>query len=95
MIKCYIYSILLYAVEVWTANIKLMRKLAAFAMWLLRRLLKVPNEINKYEMKIKYKLNGAQNDKKQRTLVTIKRRKTAYLRQILRNNKYELMRMRR
>uniref|UniRef100_A0A8D9AT98 Craniofacial development protein 2 n=1 Tax=Cacopsylla melanoneura TaxID=428564 RepID=A0A8D9AT98_9HEMI len=41
LIKCYIYSILLYGVESWTLNEKHIKKLEAFEMWTYRRILRI------------------------------------------------------
>uniref|UniRef100_A0A8D8SN59 Craniofacial development protein 2 n=1 Tax=Cacopsylla melanoneura TaxID=428564 RepID=A0A8D8SN59_9HEMI len=41
LVRCYIFSILLYGVESWTVTATLLKKIEAFEMWVYRRLLKV------------------------------------------------------
>ena len=38
---CYVWSTLLYGAETWTISDKMLKKLAAFEMWTLRRMLKI------------------------------------------------------
>ena len=42
LIRCYIWSVLLYGCETWTVTKELQRRLEAAEMWFLRRLLKIP-----------------------------------------------------
>ncbi|CAG9839630.1 unnamed protein product [Diabrotica balteata] len=42
MLRCYVFSVLLYGVESWTLNEVMSKKLEAFEMWLYRRILKIP-----------------------------------------------------
>ena len=77
--KCYIWSTLLYGVETWTLYKETERKLEAFEMWCLRRMLKIS-----WVMKINNKevLNRA---KKERELITtIQRRKLEYVGHMMR-----------
>lgn len=88
MIKCYIYSVLLYGTETWTLKAKSVKRLEAFEMWLMRRMLKISwtDHITNNEV--------LQRFQKDRELLTIiKRRKTAYFGHILRNKKYKLLQL--
>ena len=42
LLKCFIWSVLLYGCEAWTLDMKLRRRLEAVEMWFLRRMLRVP-----------------------------------------------------
>ena len=42
LIKCYVWSTLLYGCETWTLSRTSIKKIEAFEMWTLRRLLKIP-----------------------------------------------------
>ncbi|CAG9839577.1 unnamed protein product [Diabrotica balteata] len=42
MLRCYVFSVLLYGVESWTLNEDMCKKLEEFEMWLYRRILKIP-----------------------------------------------------
>ncbi|KAF6199446.1 hypothetical protein GE061_007472 [Apolygus lucorum] len=41
VVKCYIWSILLYGVETWTLKVKDINRPEAFEMWLIRRVLRI------------------------------------------------------
>ena len=41
ILKCYVWSTLLYGVETWTTSDTLMKKITAFEMWTYRRMLKI------------------------------------------------------
>ena len=41
LIKCYVFSVLAYAVETWTYSIEIKRRIRAFEMWTYRRMLKI------------------------------------------------------
>uniref|UniRef100_A0A8D9EVT2 Reverse transcriptase domain-containing protein n=1 Tax=Cacopsylla melanoneura TaxID=428564 RepID=A0A8D9EVT2_9HEMI len=42
LLKCYVYSVLLYGVETWTLKGDTISKIQAFELWLYRRILKIP-----------------------------------------------------
>ena len=42
LLKCYVWSVLLYGSETWTLDRKLKKRLDAAEMWFLRRMLRVP-----------------------------------------------------
>ncbi|XP_072384362.1 uncharacterized protein [Diabrotica undecimpunctata] len=41
IIKCYVWSVLLYAVEAWTLKLNTMRRIETFEMWLYCRMLRI------------------------------------------------------
>lgn len=41
MLKCYVWSVLLYGVESWTLKITIINNIEAFEMWTLPQLLKI------------------------------------------------------
>ncbi|CAG9827105.1 unnamed protein product [Diabrotica balteata] len=41
MLRCFVFSVLVYGVESWTLNEDMCKKLKAFEMWLYRRILKI------------------------------------------------------
>ncbi|CAG9834054.1 unnamed protein product, partial [Diabrotica balteata] len=42
MVKCYVWSVLLYSAEVSTLKVSIMNKIEALEMWVYRRMLKIP-----------------------------------------------------
>jgi len=42
MIKCYIWTVLLYGAETWTLRVATINRLEAFEMWLHRSMLQIP-----------------------------------------------------
>lgn len=85
-VKAYVWSVLLYAVEVWTIKAVDIKKLEAFEMWIYRRILKIPwtHFVSNSEVLI-------QIHRSRELLAIIKKRKTAYLGHIMRNPKYKLL----
>lgn len=87
-VKAYVHSVLLYGTETWTLKVNTMNRLEAFEMWIFRRLLKIswtqhiPNDEVLRRVRREREL-----------LTTIKRRKTAYLGHIYRNNKYDILKL--
>ncbi|KAL1447433.1 hypothetical protein WDU94_013960 [Cyamophila willieti] len=88
MIRCYIFSILLYGCESWTMNLAMEKRIEAFEMYLYRRILKISwmQKIMNVEV-----LNHMQKEKE--LLQTIKERKIQYLGHILRGEKYALLQL--
>lgn len=86
--RCYVWSVLLYGVETWTLNTKTINKLEAFEMWTYRRILKVPWTERVSNNDILRRMG-----KDREMLLTIKRRKTAYLGHLIRNPKYQLLQL--
>lgn len=88
MVKCYVWSILLYGVEAWTLTKRTEKKLEAFEMWIYRRLLKVSWCERISNTEILQRVN-----RERELLRTIKKRKTAYLGHIIRNEKYQVLQL--
>ncbi|CAG9834618.1 unnamed protein product [Diabrotica balteata] len=76
MVKCYVWSILLYGMETWTLRVPFINKLEASEMWTLSRM--VSNE------EVLRKANTGRE-----LLNFIKVQKIGYLGHILRGKKYE------
>lgn len=87
-VRCYVYSVLLYGCETWTLKVNTMRRLEAFEMWVYRRLLKIPwtDHITNEEV-----LRRTRKDRD--LIVNIKKRKTAYLGHVIRNNTMKLLKI--
>lgn len=85
-VKTYVWSVLLYATEVWTIKAVDVKKLEAFEMWIYRRILKIP-----WTHFISNNAVLSQVHRERELLATIKKRKTAYLGHIMRNPKYKLL----
>ncbi|KAL1447016.1 hypothetical protein WDU94_015647 [Cyamophila willieti] len=87
LLKCYVYSVLLYGVETWTLKGETISKLQAFEMWLYRRILKIPwtDKITNREVLRRMKTNPE-------LINIVKCRKLQYLGHIMRNQgRYELL----
>ena len=86
MIKCYVWSVLLYGSETWTLKVNTMNRLEAFEMWLHRRMLRIPwtDMVSNQEV-----LRRANTNRE--LLTTIKIRKVSYLGHLLRGEKYHLL----
>lgn len=87
-VKCYVWSVLLYGVEGWTIKINDINRLEAFEMWLYRRILKIPWTAKTTNEEVLRKVG-----KGRELFNTIKKRKTAYLGHIMRNEKYRLLQL--
>ena len=81
LVKCYVYSVLLYGSETWTLNKNLEKKIEAFEMWIFRRMGKISWTEKKTNKEVCKMLNV------QPTLLkTIKSRKLQYFGHIKRHN---------
>ena len=85
LVKCYVWSILLYGVESWTLKAGMFNKLEAFELWCYRRMLRIPWTARVTNNEVLQKIGGERE-----LLHIIKIRKTTYLGHLLRNEKYEL-----
>lgn len=73
LIKCYIWSVLLYEVEGWALKVTTMHKIEAFEMWVYRRVLKIPWTARGSNENVLRRIN------QERALLSmIKKRKTTY-----------------
>lgn len=88
LLRCYIFSILLYGVEAWTLTQTMCKRLEAFEMWVYRRILKIS-----WRDKIKNETVLQRMKKGTEVLKTVKRRKLQYLGHIMRNSKYGLLQL--
>lgn len=88
MVRCYVFSVLLYGCESWTLDMSLEKKINAFEMYIYRRILRISwtQRITNEEV-----LNRMR--KQRELMLTIKERKTRYIGHIMRGEKYELLRM--
>lgn len=88
VLKCYVFSILLYGAESWTLTETMCKRLEAFEMWTYRRMLRISwvDKVRNTEV-----LN--QLSKQTEIINTIKKRKLEYFGHILRNSKYQLLQL--
>ena len=86
ILRCYVFSILLYGAKSWTLTDAICKSLEAFKMWTYCRMLRISwvNRVRNTEV-----LN--QLHKEQEILYTIKKRKLEYFGHISRNTKYEML----
>jgi Reverse transcriptase (RNA-dependent DNA polymerase) len=88
MLRCYVFSTLLYGVESWTLKKKHMTNLQAFEMWCYRRMWRISwvDRITNTEV-----LDKMQKDCE--IITTIKKKKLQYIGHIMRNSKYTLLQL--
>lgn len=88
MLRCYVFSTLLYGVESWTLKKNHMDKLQAFEMWCYRRMWRIPwtDKITNTEVLTKMQ-------KEFEIINSIKKRKLQYLGHIMRGPKYALLQL--
>ena len=88
MIKCYVWSVLLYGVEAWTLKMNIINRLEAFEMWIHRRMLRISwtDKISNTEV-----LRRANTQRE--LFTTIKLRKTSYFGHIMRGKKYVILQL--
>lgn len=83
VLKCYVWSTLLYACETWTLKVAMMNRLEGFEMWCYRRMLRIPWTDRVENERVLERLQT------ERTLLsTIKRRKLEYFGHMIRGPKY-------
>lgn len=88
VLRCYVWSVLLYGCETWTLKATTMNRIEAFELWCYRRILKiswVSHTTNEDVLRMM--------DTERQLLDTIKRRKTEYFGHIIRGSKYQLLRL--
>lgn len=83
MIKCYIWSILLYGAEIWTLKATTINRLEAFEIWLHTRMLRIPWVAMQTNKAV---LNRASAVRE--LLLTVKCLKLSYLDHIFRGDRY-------
>jgi len=80
VLKCYVFSVLLYGVEAWTLTEATTKKLTAFEMWLYRRILRISWMDHVTNDEVLRRMN-----KTTEIMTTVKARKLEYLGHIMRN----------
>ncbi|CAG9831796.1 unnamed protein product, partial [Diabrotica balteata] len=80
MLRCYVFSVLFYGVELWTLNEDMCRKLEAFEMYLYQRMFKIPWTDRVTNEEVLRRMN-----KNREVLTTIKSRKLQFFGHIMRN----------
>jgi len=88
MLRCYVFSVLLYGMEAWTLKQSNIKNIEAFEMWCYRRILKIS-----WTERITNKAVLLKMEKDCELLNTIKKRKLEYLGHIMRGSKYSLLRL--
>ena len=88
LVKCYIYSILLYGAETATYTVKAINYLEACEMWLHRRMLRIS-----WTQKLRNSEVLELANTERTILETIKKRKLGYFGHVIRGEKYELLRL--
>lgn len=89
MVKCYVWSVLLYEAEAWTLKAVSINRIEAFEMWTLRRMLKIP-----WTERVRNEDVLRLADLEDRELFEhIKKRKIAYLGHIIRGERYDFQRL--
>lgn len=86
IVRCYIYSTLLYGVEAWTLSEAMERKLQAFEMWIFRRILRI-SWIQRITNEEVLRRMGCEPE----IMLTVKRRKLEYFGHIMRNSKFRIL----
>uniref|UniRef100_A0A8D8T8A4 Craniofacial development protein 2 n=1 Tax=Cacopsylla melanoneura TaxID=428564 RepID=A0A8D8T8A4_9HEMI len=87
LLKCYVFSVLLYGVETWTLTQDTTKKLEAFELWLYRRILRLS-----WTHKVTNKEVLQRMKKEPEIINTVKKRKLQYLGHIMRNeHRYQLL----
>ena len=84
ILKCYIWSGLLYGCESWTLSAEMKRKLEAAEMWFLRRMWRVPWTARRTNVEVLQMANTSRT-----LLTTIRKRQLKYLGHVLRGQSLE------
>lgn len=80
LLRCYVFSVLLYGAETWTLTETTMKKLEAFEMWTYRRILRISWVDHVTNVEVLLRMN-----KTTEIIKTIKIRKLQYFGHIMRN----------
>lgn len=88
MVKCYIYSILLYGAESWTLTKQMEKKIEAFEMYIFRRILRIS-----WTDKVRNETVLQRMNTERELLHIVQRRKMEYLGHVMRGEKYELFKL--
>lgn len=95
MIKCYVWTVLLYDIEEWTLKVLIMNRIEALEMWIHRRIPKIPRMARKtHEEVLKNSPQYFSYTHVERELLkTVKHRKMSYLGYILTRNRYRILQL--
>lgn len=88
ILRCYVFSVLLYGVESWSLTEAATRRVEAFEMWCYRRMLRVSYIYHTTNVTILERLG-----KDKEIVDTIKNRKMDYFGHIMRGDKYRLLQL--
>lgn len=86
MLKCYVFSTLLYGVESWTLKQRNIKNLESFEMWCYRRILRISWVDKITNEEVIRRINN-----KPEVLLNIKKRKLEYLGHLMRGQKYTFL----
>ncbi|CAG9838621.1 unnamed protein product [Diabrotica balteata] len=86
MVKCYVWSALLYSAEVWTLRVSIMNKIEAMEMWIHIRMLQIPWTSRKTNEEVLRSVN-----KDRELLKTVKHGKMSYLGHTVRRSRYKIL----
>ena len=87
ILRCYVFSVLMYGVESWTLSEAALKKLEAFEMWCYRRMLRIS-----WTDKVRNETVLQRMKKEKEVLRTIKVRKLAYFAHVMRHpEKYNML----
>nr|CAH7760001.1 unnamed protein product [Callosobruchus chinensis] len=88
MVKCYVWSVLLYGAEAWTLKAAAINRIEAFEMWTLRRMLKISwtEHVRNDDV---LRMAGLEGE----LFEHIEKRKISYLGHIIRGERYEFQRL--
>jgi hypothetical protein len=86
MIRCYVFSVLLYGCESWTMDSEIEKRIDAFEMYIYRRMLRIPWVQRVTNVEVLRRMC-----KQKELLRIIKERKMQYLGHVLRGERYELL----
>ncbi|CAG9838969.1 unnamed protein product [Diabrotica balteata] len=88
IIKCYVFSTLLYGVEAWPMTEAKQKRIQAFELWCYHKMLRISYMTHKTIAEVLRRMN-----KERELMLIIKERKTQYFGHIIRNQKYELLQL--
>lgn len=88
VLRCYVFSTLLYGVETWTLTETTQRRVEAFEMWCYRRILRIPWTSHTTNIEVLNRM-----EKQTEVLKTVKQRKASYFGHIMRNDKYRTLQL--
>ena len=88
MVRCYVFSVLLYGCESWTLDPGIEKNIEAFEMYIYRRMLRIPWVEKVTNMEVLGRMC-----KSVELLLTLKERKTRYIGHVMRGDRYSLLRL--